>query len=148
MRIADLETFVVGNPPPSHGGAYFVIVKLTTDDGIVGYGEAYGSTFHPTVVTAAIADLADQCLIGEDPHHVERFWRRAYSRGFTQRPDVTVMGATSALEIACWDIIGKAHGTPVYELLGGRVHETLRSYTYLYGRPGDEGDVYLDAREL
>jgi len=145
VRIDGVETFVVGNPPPSFGGRYFVFVKLTTDDGLVGYGEAYGDTFRPTVVAAAIEDLAEQLLVGEDPHHIERFWRRAYSRGFTQRPDVTVMGATSALEVACWDIVGKAHGQPVHELLGGRVHDTLRSYTYLYGREGDTADVYLDA---
>ena len=145
MRIESVETFVVGNPPPSFGGQYFVFVKLVTDDGIVGYGEAYGATFRPHVVAAAIEDLADQCLLGEDPHHVERFWRRAYSRGFTQRPDVTMSGCLSALEMACWDIVGKAVDRPVYELLGGRVHETLRSYTYLYPRPGDAGDVYSDA---
>jgi L-alanine-DL-glutamate epimerase-like enolase superfamily enzyme len=96
------------------------------------------------VAAAAITDLADQYLIGCDPHHIEVFWRRAYSRGFTQRPDVTLQGAMSALEIACWDIIGKAAGKPVYELLGGRVHEALRAYTYLYGLPGDERDVYTD----
>ncbi len=144
MRIETVETFVVGNPPPSFGGAYFVFVKLTTADGIVGYGEAYGATFRPTVVAAAIDDLADQYLIGEDPHHIERFWRRAYSRGFTQRPETTLMGPVSALEMACWDIVGKAAGKPVYELLGGRVHDALRSYTYLYRLPGDTGDVYLD----
>ncbi|NNE11227.1 MAG: mandelate racemase/muconate lactonizing enzyme family protein [Ilumatobacter sp.] len=145
MRIDAVETFVVGNPPPSFGGQYFVFVKLATDDGLVGYGEAYGATFRPHVVAAAIEDLADQYLVGQDPHHVERFWRRAYSRGFTQRPDVTAQGCMSALEMACWDIVGKAAGRPVYELLGGRVHETLRSYTYLYPRPGDTVDVYADA---
>ena len=145
MKIAEVETFVVGNPPPSFGGAYFVFVKLVTDDGIVGYGEAYGATFRASIVAAGIEDLADHYLIGEDPHHIERFWRRAYSRGFTQRPDVTLMGAVSALEMACWDIVGKAAGKPVHELLGGRVHEALRTYTYLYRLPGDEGDVYLDA---
>jgi L-alanine-DL-glutamate epimerase-like enolase superfamily enzyme len=145
VRVADVETFVVANPPPSFGGRYFVFVKVVTDDGVVGYGEAYGATFRPAVVTAAIEDLADQYLIGEDPHHVERFWRRSYSRGFTQRPDVTLMGCVSALETACWDIVGKAAGKPIHELLGGRVHETLRAYTYLYGLEGDEGDVYLDA---
>jgi L-alanine-DL-glutamate epimerase-like enolase superfamily enzyme len=145
MRIESVETFVVGNPPPSFGGRYFVFVKLTTDDGIVGYGEAYGATFRPHVIAAAIEDLADHMLIGEDPHHIERFWRRAYSRGFTQRPDVTLQGTMSALEMACWDIVGKAAGKPVYELLGGRVHETLRSYTYLYRLDGDVGDVYLEA---
>lgn len=146
MRIAEVETFVVGNPPPSFGGQYFVFVKLTTDDGTVGWGEAYAATFRPTVIAGAIEDLADHMLVGEDPHHVERFWRRAYSRGFTQRPDVTLQGCMSALEMACWDIIGKAAGKPIYELLGGRVHESLRTYTYLYPRPDDSADVYADAR--
>lgn len=144
MHIATVETFVVGNPPPGLGGAYFVFVKLVTDDGIVGYGEHYGATVRAPVAAATIEDLADQFLVGEDPHHVERFWRRAYSRGFTQRPDVTLAGAISALEMACWDIVGKAHDVPVFELLGGRVHEALRSYTYLYSAPGDDGDVYTD----
>ncbi|MEO6571533.1 MAG: mandelate racemase/muconate lactonizing enzyme family protein, partial [Ilumatobacteraceae bacterium] len=145
MHIAEVETFVVGNPPPAFGGAYFVFVKLVTNDGIVGYGEAYGATMRPNLVAALVEDLADQYLIGCDPHHVETFWRRSYSRGFTQRPDVTLQGATSALEMACWDIVGKAAGKPVYELLGGRVHDTLRTYTYLYRHDGDDGDVYLDA---
>ena len=57
------------------------------------------------------------------------------------RPDVTVMGVLSGLEMACWDIIGKAADKPVYELLGGKVHDRLRSYTYLYP---PEGDVYPD----
>lgn len=145
MRVREVETFVVGNPPPAFGGRYFVFVKLTASDGTVGYGEAYAATFRPHVIAAAIEDLADELLIGEDPHHIERFWRRAYSRGFTQRPDVTLQGAASALELACWDLVGKAAGKPVFELLGGRVHEMLRAYTYLYPRPGDAGDVYLDA---
>lgn len=145
MLVAEVDTFVVANPPPSFGGAYFVFVKVTTDDGLIGYGEAYGATFRPHVVAAAIEDLADHFLVGEDPHHVERFWRRSYSRGFTQRPDVTLQGAMSALEMACWDIIGKAADKPVYELLGGRVHEALRTYTYLYPRVGDATSVYADA---
>ena len=144
MKIASVETFVVGNPPPGFGGRYFLFVKLTTDDGITGLGEAYAATLRAPVMEAAIVDLADQLLIGEDPFHIERFWRRGYSRGFTQRPDPTLQGAMSGLEMACWDIIGKATGKPVYELLGGRVHDTLRAYTYLYPQPGDTTDVYLD----
>jgi len=54
------------------------------------------------------------------------------------------MGVLSALEMACWDIIGKEAGLPAYKLLGGRVHERLRSYTYIYARPGDRSDVYMD----
>ena len=144
MKLAAVETFIVGNPPPGWGGRYFVFVKLTTDDGIVGYGEAYAATFSPDVVAAQLVDVADRHLIGRDPFHVERFWRSAYGRGFTARPDVTLQGTMSALEIACWDIIGKALGKPIYELLGGRIHEALRSYTYLYPQPGDTSDVYTD----
>ncbi len=47
MRIVDCTTFVIGNPPPRFGGRYFILVKLTTDDGIVGYGEVYVATFGP-----------------------------------------------------------------------------------------------------
>jgi 2-dehydro-3-deoxyphosphogalactonate aldolase len=67
-----------------------------------------------------------------------------YSAGFTQHPDLTLMGVLSALEMACWDIVGKEADQPVYKLLGGRVHERLRSYTYIYARPADTTDVYQD----
>ena len=144
MKIVDVETFVVGNPPPSLGGRYFSFVKLTCDDGIVGYGEAYAGTFHPNVVARMLVDVADRHLVGHDPFDVERFWRSAYGRGFTLRPDVTLAGVTSALEIACWDIVGKTLGQPVYRLLGGQVHERLRTYTYLYPEEGDTTDVYTD----
>jgi 2-dehydro-3-deoxyphosphogalactonate aldolase len=144
MKITDVETFVVANPPPGFGGRYFIFVKLTTSDGIVGYGEAYAATFHPDVISAGIVDVAERHLMGQSPFDIERFWRSAYSRGFTQRPDVTLQGVMSALEMACWDIVGKALGQPVYKLLGGQVHERLRAYTYLYPDPSDESDVYLD----
>ncbi len=88
-----------------------------------------------------IEDCAERYLVGQDPHDIETFFRRAYSSGFTQRPDVSMMGCVSALEMACWDIIGKEAGKPVYKLLGGQVHERLRSYTYLYPQTGS---VYPD----
>ncbi len=144
MKLTDVEVFVVGNPPPFFGGRYFVFVKLVTDDGIVGYGEVYAATFHPDVVAAMITDVAERTLMGESPFDVERLWRRAYSRGFTQRPDLSLQGVMSGLEIACWDIMGKSLGQPIYNLLGGRVHERLRTYTYLYPEPGDGTDVYVD----
>lgn len=144
MKIVEVETFVVANPPPSFGGRYFTFVKLTTSDGIVGYGEAYAGTFHPEVVSAMLLDVAERHLIGRDPFDIERFWRSAYSRGFTQRSDVSLQGVMSALEMACWDIVGKSVGQPVYRLLGGQVHERLRTYTYLYPEDGDTTDVYSD----
>lgn len=144
MKIAEVETFVVGNPPPSLGGRYFTFVKLVTDGGIVGYGEAYAGTFHPEVVASMLRDVAERHLVGHDPFDVERFWRSAYGRGFNLRPDMSLVGVISALEMACWDIVGKVLGEPVYRLLGGRVHQRLRSYSYLYPEEGDPADVYLD----
>lgn len=141
MHITDIRTWVVGNPPPGIGGRYFIFVKLTTNGGVHGYGEAYNSGFDPHLTAKLIEDCAARYLIGRDPHDIETFFRRAYSSGFSQRPDVTMMGCVSALEMACWDIIGKEAGKPVYKLLGGQVHERLRSYTYLY--PHD-GSVFVD----
>jgi len=141
MIIQDIKTWVVGNPPPQTGGRYFIFVKLVTDGGVVGYGEAYSATFDPHLTAKLIEDVAARYLIGRDPHDIETFFRNCYSSGFSQRPDISMMGCVSALEIACWDIIGKEAGQPVYKLLGGRVHETLRTYTYLYPQ---SGSVYPD----
>ena len=144
MKLTDIKTFVVGNPPPGYGGRYFVFVKLTTDGNVSGVGEAYCAPFHPELVARMLVDVFGRYLAGEDPHHIERIWRRVYSAGYTQHADVTLMAVLSALEMACWDIIGKEASQPVYNLLGGRVHERLRTYTYIYARPGDPTDVYQD----
>ena len=140
MKITDIKTFVVGNPPPHHGGPYFVFLKLTTDDGIDGFGEVYGVPFHPDKTALLIKDVAERHVIGWDPFQIERLWRIVYSSGFTQHPDLTTVGVLSGIEMACWDIIGKALNQPVYNLLGGQVHEGLRSYTYLYPGPDDGVD--------
>ncbi len=136
MKVTDITTFVVGNPPPRFGGRYFLFLKLTTDSGIVGYGEVYTATFSPHVVASMIEDVAERHVIGQNPFHIEAMWRRMYSRGYSSRPDLTLGGIMSGLEMACWDIIGKECSKPIYELLGGRVHEKLRTYTYLYPPPG------------
>ncbi|RDL46239.1 D-galactonate dehydratase [Ensifer sp. M14] len=141
MKLDRIETFVVANPPPRHGGRYFIFVRLTTACGISGVGEIYNATFGPDLCAAMAVDMFTRQFEGSDPHHIERMWRRCYGAGFTMRPDVTVMGVLSGLEMACWDIVGKAADQPVYQLLGGKVHERLRSYTYLYP---PHGDVYPD----
>ena len=132
MKLKDLEVIVVGTPPPGWGGRYFIFVKVTTDNGIVGWGEVYAAAVGPKAMTAVIEDVFSRHMQGENPENVEMMFRRAYSSGFTQRPDPTVIGAFSGLEIACWDILGKAHGRPVHALLGGMMNDRVRSYTYLY----------------
>ena len=144
MKITGVRTFVVGNPPPGFGGRYFVFLKLQTDGGIEGLGEVYSVPFHPALVERMIADVVERCVVGREPWDIERIWRSVYSSGFTQHPDLTMMGLLSGIEMACWDIIGKDAGKPVYKLLGGLVHERLRSYTYLYPKPGDRTNVYAD----
>jgi len=144
MKITDVKTYVVGNPPPHFGGRYWVFLKLTTDSEIEGIGEAYSVPFHPQVVTHMIEDVSKRYVIGSDPFKIERLWRIIYSSGYTQHSDLSIMGVLSAIEMACWDIIGKELNKPVYELLGGQVHEKLRSYTYLYPQKTDKTDVYSD----
>jgi galactonate dehydratase len=145
LEIADVETVVVGTPPPHHGGAFWVFVRATTDGGVTGLGEIYGVPFSPSVITQMVSDIAERSLVGSDPFNVERLWRIVYSRGYTQRPDTSVVAILSGLETACWDIMGKELGQPVYNLLGGRVREALRSYTYIYPAPGADDSVYRDA---
>ena len=144
MKIQSLKTFVVGNPPPSFGGRYFVFLKLVTDTGIEGLGEVYSLPFHPAIVEKMIADVVERCAIGQEVCNIERIWRSVYGSGFTQHPDLSMMGILSGIEMACWDILGKDVGKPVYQLLGGQVHEKLRSYTYIYPQQGDKTDVYMD----
>ena len=144
MKISAFEVFVVGNPPPHFGGRYWVFVKLITDGGVEGIGEVYCLPFHPRAVEAMIADVCERQVIGSDPFRIEDLWRRVYGSGYSQRPDPSLMGVLSGIEMACWDIVGKELGRPVYDLLGGKVHERLRSYTYLYPKPGEDEEVYLD----
>ena len=142
MKIKDVKTYVVANPPPHHGGAYFVFLKLTTDDNVQGFGEVYGVPFHPDKVTLLIEDVVERYVVGWDPFRIESLWRIIYSSGFTQHPDLSLVGVLSGIEMACWDILGKALTQPIYNLLGGKVREKLRSYTYLYPGPKSEtGDV-------
>lgn len=142
MKIVDIATFVVGNPPPRIGGRYFIFVKLTTDSGITGLGEIYTATYSPHLVAKMALEVAARHVIGADPFHIEHMWRNVYGRGFSLRPDLTTSGVVSGLEMAMWDIIGKETEKPVYELLGGRVHEKLRAYTYLY--PPHDRDAHSD----
>ena len=103
----------------------WVVLKIMTDDGIYGVGEAT-LEHRELAVEAAVREL-ERYLIGKDPHGIERFWadnhRDAYWRG---GPVLTT--ALSGVEMALWDIKGKALGVPVYQLLGGKVRERVPCY--------------------
>ncbi|MYB33977.1 MAG: mandelate racemase/muconate lactonizing enzyme family protein, partial [Gammaproteobacteria bacterium] len=149
MKLKDIETWVTV-PPTGIGGSFWVIVRITTDNGISGLGECYGIPVSGNIACQMVEDTFARFLEGESPFNVELLFRRVYSAGFTQRPDISMMGVFSGMEIAIWDILGKALDQPVYNLLGGQFHEKLRTYTYLYPKQTDshgnplsaEHDVY------
>jgi galactonate dehydratase len=145
MKLENVKVFVVGNPPPGYGGRYFVFLKLRTACGIEGVGEVYAATFGPKIIAAMVEDVFARHFLGRSPFHIEALWRECHGTGFTLRPDLSLMSVVSGLEMACWDIVGKSLDQPVYELLGGRVHERLRTYTYLYPGDGEGEDFYHDA---
>ncbi len=148
MKLADLDIIITAPPAPGWGGRYFTFVKVTTDTGITGWGECYASSVGPDAMKAVIRDLFERHMAGENPENIELMFRRAYSSGFTQRPDVTVMGAFSGLEIACWDILGKHRDRPVWALLGGRMNDRLRAYTYLYPLPHHNMDDFWTSADM
>lgn len=145
MKLQDLDAWVVGNPPPHHGGRYFIFLRLRTACGVEGVGEVYTATFGPEVVRAMIEDVFSRHFQDQDPFNIEAVWRRVYGSGYTLRPDMSLVSVLSGLEMACWDIMGKATDKPVHALLGGCVHERLRTYTYIYPGPDQDASMYKDA---
>ena len=132
MRLDKIETFVTV-PPTGIGGSFWVFVRITTNDGIEGVGECYGIPVSGDIAARMVEDTFDRFIAGDDPHNVEAMFRRVYSAGFTGRPDVTMMGVFSGIEMAVWDILGKAaRATSLQPAWAGSFHERLRTYSYLY----------------
>ena len=132
MRITNLDVIVTAPPAPGWGGRYWILVKVTTNTNVVGWGECYASSVGPKAMTTVIEDVFERYFLNQSPENIELMFRRTFSSGFTQRPDLSVMGAFSGLEIACWDILGKERNRPVWALLGGKMNESIRAYSYLY----------------
>ena len=124
IRITDIKTFLVGL------GRNYVFVKVETDQGIHGIGEAY-SCGPDQATVAAIADFKEW-LVGRDPRNIEHLWAMMYN--FSRFPGGSVINAAiSGIEQALWDISGKAAGLPVYRLLGGKCREKVRVYQGIGG---------------
>ena len=144
MKLKEIETFLVANPPPSFGGRYYMFVKLVTDNNIVGYGEIYAGSTAPKIQLQIAEDMFARHFLDQSPFDIESLFCKCHSSGFSQRPDPTIMGAFSGLEIACWDIVGKALEQPIHKLLGGCVNERLRAYTYLYPTPEQDPSTFYN----
>ena len=139
VKITGFEVFPVVCPPPFRGGRGWLFVRLDADNGTRGYGEMMilGSGFRLPVLAVMMADIIEQAVIGRDPYDTEMLFDTVYGRaGYSHYPELTKLGLLSAVEMACWDIIGKDCGQPVYKLLGGQMRDRVRTYTYIYDDAG------------
>jgi galactonate dehydratase len=124
IRITDIKTFLVGL------GRNYVFVKVETDQGLHGIGEAYSCG--PDQATAAVIADFKSWLVGQDPRNIEYLWAMMYN--FGRFPGGSVVNAAiSGIEQALWDISGKAAGLPVYRLLGGKCRDKVRVYQGIGG---------------
>jgi len=122
MKITALKTYIVA--------PRWLFLKVETDEGISGWGEPVLEGHAETLVTK-IAELSD-FVIGLDPRRIEDIWQMLYRNG-CYRGGPVLMSAISGLDTALWDIKGRALGVPIYELLGGPVRDTVRSYCWIGG---------------
>ena len=133
MKVTGIETIVIDNIPPYRGGQQWLFIKLLTDEGLIGLGER--PTGHAADLRAQIQLLETMCeefVVGQSPFDVEKLWQRIYgTRHDYRHPSLFATPAISAIEMALWDLIGKATGQPIYNLLGGQYHDKLRAYAYM-----------------
>lgn len=119
----DVQTWTGGTLPGITAG----LVRITTADGMVGIGETYAGNYAPEVVRALV-DYYAAFVVGEDASDVAGLWRKCYSRTLYWGRFGISISVLSAIEAALWDLVGKACGKPVHELLGGRQHDSLPRY--------------------
>ena len=142
MKITDIEV-IKWNPGT---GKNFIYIKLTTDTGISGWGEAYAQADRDTQIEAHIDQLA-RYLINRDPFHIRHFMHIAHEDFATKRSAMDLHCALSGIEIAMWDIVGKAVEQPIYNLIGGPVRPHIRVYANGWGQ-GSPDDIAQEAAKL
>ncbi len=130
MKITDVRV-IVTSP-----GRNFVTLKILTDDGVYGIGDATLNGREQAVV-AYLEEHVAPLLIGRDPHRIEDTWQYLYRGAYWRRGPVT-MAAIGAVDVALWDIKAKVAGLPLYELLGGRSRDGVLVYGHANGRDIDE----------
>ncbi|MDA1192019.1 MAG: galactonate dehydratase [Candidatus Poribacteria bacterium] len=120
MKISHINTYLVGG-----GGRNYIFVKVVTDDGLEGIGEAYSCG--PDDATVAVIHDFEEWIVGDDPRNIDYLWQKMYN--FTRFPGGSVVNAAiSGIEQALWDISARELGVPVWRLLGGKVRDKVRIY--------------------
>lgn len=148
MKLTQVTPYVVKTAPPNLGGFIWFFLKLDTDEGISGWGETavlfslYGLEPGFEKMVKSIFTIY---LKGKNPLDREPLNKLLYNALTAQHPDYITVGLISAFDIALWDICGKYFNTPVYNLLGGKCRDKIRTYTYLFDL--DSNGSLLDATE-
>ena len=142
MKITEVKTFRMAAQPHKSDTNNWVFIKIYTDSGIHGTGEA-SLQYKDLALMAEIEDFS-KFLIGKDPFRIEYIWTSLYRRVTWTGGSVT-MSAISAIDLALWDIKGKALGVPVYELLGGRVRDAVPVYANGWFEGLETGDEHAQA---
>ncbi len=130
MKIANVDVYELGaktTPGSAAWAANSIILKLTTSDGMVGYGEAV-PTLRTQPVIQSLHEVA-RVYVGRDPMKVEENWHEWHKHDFYLPVSFESTTAVSAFDIACWDIIGKHFGAPLHQLLGGAMRPRIRLYS-------------------
>lgn len=140
MKITGIEAYPVWG-----GGRNFLFVVVDTDSGLYGVGEA-GLTGRERAVEGALEHFS-ALLTGQDPARIEHLWQLMFRGGFFPARHA-VAAALSAVDIALWDLKGKALGVPVYELLGGRTRDRVACYPHNGGHPTDTDALVSSCRKL
>ncbi len=136
MKITSMELFIV---PPR-----WLFLKIDTDEGITGWGEPIVEG-RARAVRAAVEELSGY-LIGKDPLAIEDHWQAMYRGGF-YRGGPVMMSAIAGIDQALWDIKGKYHQAPIYQLMGGACRQKIKVYSWIGGdRPSDVGEAALRAQ--
>lgn len=139
MRIRDIETYVVGA-----GWKNYVFVRVLTDEGLHGIGEATLNGFPQTCATAV--EELKHLAVGENPFRVRALARRLLDSVSNDGGHVH-RAAIAGIEVACWDILGKSHGVPIYSLLGGAVRDSVRGYANGWYRSEQTPEAIADAAD-
>jgi galactonate dehydratase len=143
MKITDVKTFLV-HPGT---GKNWLFVKVETDEGIYGWGEAYTQADRDRSIEITIQQLR-RYLIGRSPFDIKHFTYMAYTDFATRRGSMEFYCAVSGIEHALWDIVGKAAGQPVYNLLGGAARTQIRVYANGWGGGGDLDSLTAAAKRV
>jgi len=135
MKITHVKTYLVHEKQRKN----FIFVKLETDAGVAGWGEAHTSLDMDTAVSAHLEQIS-RYVIGRDPFHIREFTQVACDDFAWRHGSLEFYSALSGIEMAMWDIVGKIHNVPCHKLWGGPVRDTIRLYSHLGG--GRMEDMY------